>query len=48
MSFRDLQSFLQHLEKEGELRRVTVEVDPRFEPTALDLLLEFLSLTLGL
>ena len=29
--FPDLQSFLAHLERVGELRRVTVEVDPRYE-----------------
>ena len=31
MSFSDLQSFLTHLERQGDLRRVTVEVDPVLE-----------------
>ena len=29
--FPDLQSYLAHLEQIGELRRVKVEVDPKFE-----------------
>ena len=31
MAFADLQSFIAHLERHGELKRVTVEVDPKFE-----------------
>ena len=30
-SFADLQSFLAHLERHGELKRVSVEVDPELE-----------------
>ncbi|HCI85755.1 MAG TPA: 4-hydroxybenzoate decarboxylase [Dehalococcoidia bacterium] len=35
MAFTDLQSFLQLLEKEGELHRVTEEVDPELEVTEI-------------
>ena len=31
MAFADLQSFIAHLERQGQLKRVKVEVDPRFE-----------------
>jgi 4-hydroxybenzoate decarboxylase subunit C len=34
-SFPDLQSFLRHLERHGELRRVRVEVDPDLEITEI-------------
>ena len=32
MAFADLQSFIAHLERHGELKRVKVEVDPKFVP----------------
>lgn len=35
MSFSDLQSFLAHLEKQNDLRRVRVEVDPELEVTEI-------------
>ncbi|MDA1279783.1 MAG: UbiD family decarboxylase, partial [Chloroflexi bacterium] len=35
MAFTDLQSFLKVLEKEGELKRVTEEVDPVLEVTEI-------------
>ena len=35
MAFTDLQSFLKLLEKEGELKRVTEEVDPELEVTEI-------------
>jgi 4-hydroxy-3-polyprenylbenzoate decarboxylase len=35
MSFSDLQTFLAHLERRGDLRRVTVEVDPELEITEI-------------
>ena len=35
MAFTDLQSFLQLLEKEGELKRVTEEVDAELEVTEI-------------
>ncbi|MDR5704133.1 MAG: UbiD family decarboxylase, partial [Armatimonadota bacterium] len=35
MPFADLQDFLRHLERLGELRRVKVEVDPRLEITEI-------------
>ena len=31
MAFADLQAFIAHLERHGELKRVKVEVDPKFE-----------------
>lgn len=31
MAFPDLQSFLRHCEERGDLARVAVEVDPRYE-----------------
>ena len=35
MSFNDLQSFLTHLEKQGDLKRVKMEVDPELEITEI-------------
>ncbi len=35
MAFPDLQSFLQHLERAGELKRIKVEVDPELEITEI-------------
>lgn len=35
MAYRDLQSFLQTLEKQGELKRISVEVDPILEITEI-------------
>ena len=35
MVFRDLRAFLQHLEDQGELRRVQAEVDPKYEIGAI-------------
>src|SRR5437660_689851 len=35
MKYRDLRDFILQLEKEGELKRVTVEVDPRLEMTEI-------------
>ena len=35
MAFTDLQSFLELLEKEGELKRVTEVVDPELEVTEI-------------
>jgi len=35
MPFPDLQSFIAELERQGELRRVTVEVDPQYEVAEL-------------
>ena len=35
MSFKDLQSFIKELEKKGELKRITVEVDPELEITEI-------------
>ncbi|MDA1258386.1 MAG: menaquinone biosynthesis decarboxylase [Chloroflexi bacterium] len=35
MAFTDLQSFLQHLETNGELRRISVPVDPELEITEI-------------
>jgi 4-hydroxy-3-polyprenylbenzoate decarboxylase len=35
MAYRDLREFLAQLEKLGELKRVAVEVDPRFEMTEI-------------
>lgn len=35
MSFRDLRDFIELLEKEGELKRITMEVDPYLEVTEI-------------
>ncbi len=35
MAFTDMQSFIRHLEKEGQLQRVQVEVDPELEITEI-------------
>lgn len=35
MAFTDMQSFIRHLEKEGQLQRVQVEVDPELEVTEI-------------
>ena len=35
MSFRDLRDFIEFLEKEGELKRITMEVDPYLEVTEI-------------
>lgn len=35
MAFTDMQSFISHLEKEGELKRVQMEVDPELEITEI-------------
>ncbi len=35
MAFSDMQSFIRHLEKEGQLKRVQVEVDPELEVTEI-------------
>jgi 4-hydroxy-3-polyprenylbenzoate decarboxylase len=35
VTFPDLQAFIRHLEQHGELKRVTVEVDPKFEVAEL-------------
>ena len=35
MAYRDLREFMQRLEREGELRRVTAPVSPRLEMTAV-------------
>ena len=35
MAFRDLQTFLDHIERHGQLRRVGVEVDPYLEITEI-------------
>src|SRR5512133_1632082 len=34
-SFTDLQSFLAHLERHGELKRISAEVDPELEATEI-------------
>ena len=31
MAYRDLRDFIEHLEREGELKRISVEVDPELE-----------------
>ncbi|MGC1933460.1 MAG: menaquinone biosynthesis decarboxylase, partial [Candidatus Acidiferrales bacterium] len=35
MAYRDLRDFLSRLEKEGELKRISVEVDPILEITEI-------------
>ncbi len=35
MTFKDLNEFIEHLEKKGELKRVSVEVDPVLEATEI-------------
>ena len=35
MAYRDLREFIRRLEKEGELKRVSVEVDPVLEITEI-------------
>ena len=35
MAYRDLRDFLKKLEKEGELQRISVEVDPVLEITEI-------------
>ena len=35
MKYQDLRDFLDQLEKLGELKRISVEVDPRFEMTEI-------------
>ena len=35
MSFRDLRDFIELLEKEGELKRIQIEVDPYLEVTEI-------------
>ena len=35
MSFKDLQTFIRELDKKGELKRITVEVDPELEITEI-------------
>ncbi|TNF37011.1 MAG: 4-hydroxy-3-polyprenylbenzoate decarboxylase [Gammaproteobacteria bacterium] len=35
MHYRDLRDFIAHLEKQGQLRRITVPVDPRLEITEI-------------
>ena len=35
MKYKDLRDFIEHLEKQGELRRVTAEVDPYLEITEI-------------
>ena len=36
MAYRDLRDFLKRLEKEGELKRITAEVDPVLEITEIN------------
>ena len=35
MQYRDLRDFIDQLEKQGELKRISVEVDPRLEMTEI-------------
>jgi UbiD family decarboxylase len=35
MKYRDLRDFIKQLEKQGELKRITVEVDPYLEMTEI-------------
>ena len=35
MTYKDLRDFIEHLEKQGELKRVTAEVDPHLEITEI-------------
>lgn len=35
MSYRDLRDFIAGLERSGELKRISVEVDPRLEMTEI-------------
>ena len=35
MAFKDLREFIDHLEKEGQLKRISAEVDPFLEMTEI-------------
>ncbi|MYL22128.1 3-octaprenyl-4-hydroxybenzoate decarboxylase, partial [Halobacillus litoralis] len=35
MQYRDLRDFIDQLEQQGELKRITTEVDPRLEMTEI-------------
>ena len=35
MAYRDLRDFIEQLERDGELRRIAAEVDPKLEMTAV-------------